>query len=289
MIDRFDFDNAGSSPSLAIILGTNEIASAIAVHLTTAGHASILSHDPFPPVIRRGMAFHDAVFGDRATVEHIEGERAETTREVAAVLRKPNHVAVTPLHLTDLIALLSPDILIDARMQKHRVTPDYRGIVRLTIGVGPNFAVGINCDIAVETRPAKNGTIVSAGRTDQADGISRCLGGIGGERFVYSDCPGRWHTAVDIGMRTFKDFVLGHLDGRPVRAPIDGLVRGIARDSTAVPSGVKLLEIDARGRDARWTGIDERGRAIAEATMTAIRLRASRGMMIDAVPGAFLN
>lgn len=49
---------------LAIILGTNEIASAIAVHLHRAGWACILSNDPFPPVIRRRMAFHDVLFGD---------------------------------------------------------------------------------------------------------------------------------------------------------------------------------------------------------------------------------
>jgi xanthine dehydrogenase accessory factor len=278
---------ADRSTPLAVILGTNEIASAVAVHLIAAGYSVILSHDSFPPVIRRGMAFHDALFGDRAVVEQIEGERAETAVEIASVLAKPCRVAVTPLHLTDLIATFSPQILIDARMQKHRVTPDYRGIVRLTIGIGPNFAVGVNCDIGVETHPAKNGTIVRDGRTDQADGISRLLGSVGGERFVYSDRQGRWHTPVDIGMRTFKGFVLGHLDGLPVRAPIDGVLRGIVRDSTAVPAGVKLLEIDARGRRATWTGIDERGRAIAEATIIAVRLHASQRVMMDAAAGPY--
>src|SRR5271165_1229167 len=48
---------------LVIVLVTNEIASATAVRLTWEGHGVILSHDPFPPVIRRGMAFHDALFG----------------------------------------------------------------------------------------------------------------------------------------------------------------------------------------------------------------------------------
>src|SRR5271165_1414919 len=101
--------------SLALVLGTNEIASAIAAHLRTAGHRVILSHDTFPPVIRRAMAFHDALFGDRAIVEGIEGERAETTLEVAAVMKMPCRVAVTPLHLTDLVASFSPKILVDAR------------------------------------------------------------------------------------------------------------------------------------------------------------------------------
>jgi hypothetical protein len=262
-----------------VILGTNEIASAVAVNLIALGYSVILSHDPFPPVMRRAMAFHDALFGDEAVVEGVEGERAETAREIAAVLAKPSHVAVTQLHLTDLIALFFIKVLVDARMQKHRTTPDFRGIVDVTVGLGPHFAVGVNCDVAVETRPAKTGTVVRFGETDLADGVSRSLGGMGAERFVYSDHKGRWHTPLEIGMRVFKGIVVGHLDGQAVPAPIDGVLRGLLRDSTSVPAGVKLLEIDARVRDARWTGTDERGRAIAEATIKAIRLRELRPAM----------
>jgi len=261
---------------LAVVLGTNETASAVAVNLTVFGYSVILSHDPFPPVIRRGMAFHDALFDDRAVVDQIQGERAETAVEIASVLTKPGRVAVTPLHLTDLIAVLSFKVLVDARLQEHRVIPDLRGIADATIGLGPNFTIGINCDIAVETSPAKSGTVVRFGQTDPADGAAQPLGAAGAERVVYTDHQGRWHTPLEIGTRVFKGFVVGHLDGQPVPAPVDGLLRGLVRDSTLVPSGVELLEIDTRGRNAKWTGIDERGRAIAEATVTAIRLRALR-------------
>jgi xanthine dehydrogenase accessory factor len=281
-------DGARPSRPRALVLGTNEIASAVAVHLVAAGHAVILSHDAFPPVIRRAMAFHDALFGDRAVVEAIEGERADTAAEIASVLAKPGRVAVTLLQLAALVTTLHPRILVDARMQKRRVTPDQRGVAGLTVGLGPNFAVGVNCDIAVETRPVRIGTIVTAGGTDRADGISRALGGVGRERFVYSDRHGVWHTAVDIGMRTFKGFVAGHLDGAPVHAPIDGVLRGIVRDSTVVAAGVKLLEVDARGRDARWTGIDERGRVIAEATLKAIGLHAVKPVAQDAAIGPWV-
>ena len=271
------------SPPLIVVLGTNEIASAVAVHLRAAGYGVILCHDAFPPVIRRAMAFHDTLFGDRMVIEGIEGERAETTAEIAAAVRMPRRVAVTPLGLGDVIGFLSPPILVDARMQKRRVTPDYRAVVRLAVGLGPNFTVGKNCDIAVETRPAKNGTMVRQGETDQPDGMARPLGGFGRERFAYSAGAGHWHTRIEIGMRTFKGFVLGHLDGVPVHAPIDGVVRGIARDSTSVPSGVKLVEIDARGRDAKWTGIDDRDRAIAECTTKTIELHGSQQALMDAV------
>jgi xanthine dehydrogenase accessory factor len=281
MIGGFSSDGANSSRPLALILGTNEIASAVAVHLVTEGYSAVLSHDPFPPVIRRAMAFHDALFGDRAAVEGIEGERAETAVEIVSTLAKAGSVAVTPLSLADVIAIAPPRLLIDARMQKRRVTPDHRGMAAVTVGLGPNFAAGVNCDIAIETRPVRIGTIVREGWTDEADGVSRPLGGFGGERFVYSHRDGIWRTPVDIGMRTFKGFVVGHLDGVAVQAPIDGFLRGVVRDSTVVAAGVKLLEVDARGRNASWTGIDERGRAIAEATVTALGQHAERCLAKD--------
>ena len=73
--------------------------------------------------------------------------------------------------------------------------------------------------------------------------------------------------------------MLGHLSGVPVLAPRDGILRGIVRDGSEVPAGVKLLEIDPRGRDAQWTGTDRRGRAIAEATAAAVGFRTARRVM----------
>ncbi len=60
------------------------------------------------------------------------------------------------------------------------------------------------------------------------------------------------------------------LDGLPIQAPMDGFLRGIARDGVHAALGVKLVEIDPRGRASNWTGTDERGRAIAEAVVRAI-------------------
>jgi xanthine dehydrogenase accessory factor len=147
--------------------------------------------------------------------------------------------------------------------------------------------VGVNCDVAIETRPATSGTIVMHGKTEAADGMAPLLGGIGKERFVYSGREGRWHTPIEIGMRVFKGFVVGHLDGATVHAPIDGRVRGIVRDATRVPQGVKLLEIDPRGARAKWTGIDERGRAIGQATLKAMRLYAAESERLEALIGPY--
>lgn len=271
----------------AIVLGTNEIASAIAVRLCWERFRVVMSHDPNPPVIRRGMAFHDALYDDRAEVDGIAGRRAETALELIDALGAPGRVAVTHLQLTDLITLRSPSVIVDARMQKHRATPDLRGVASLAIGVGPKFTARQNCDIAVETHPTETGEVVESGETRPADGVARALGGAGKERFVYSAYEGLWRTPLDIGALVFRGFVVGYHDGLPARAPMDGYLRGIARDGVHAPAGAKLVEIDPRGRGASWTGTDERGRAIATAVIEAIDIAQTRGGAVVARPSAF--
>lgn len=256
---------------LAVILGTNEIASAVGVYLHRAGYCVVLSHDSHPPVMRRKMAFYDALFTDFVRVENVIGERADDTMAVFNALRAPRHVLVTWLGLLDLLPMREIDVLIDARMQARDITPDLRGMTRLSIGLGPGFAPAVNCDVAIETKPGICGQIVRDGWAVAGDDTPSPLGGVGAERFVYSPYEGRWHTPVEIGTRIYKGFVVGHLSGTPITAPYDGILRGIVRDGSDVPAGIKLVEVDPRGRHAQWTGIDDRGQTIAQATLTAIR------------------
>jgi xanthine dehydrogenase accessory factor len=250
----------GQKRPFALILGTNEVASAIAAHMSRFGWAAALSHDPFPPVTRRQMSFHDCLFGERIVLDSVAAERAETSLELVGLLDRSQSVAVTPLQFHDLVALRMPDALVDARMQPQRVVPDLRHLAGLTIGVGPHFADKRNCDIAIASEPA------AADRLEQ----------VGAARFVHAPRRGLWHTAVDIGVRVFKGFVVGHLDGEPIEAPLDGVLRGVVRDGLLVPAGVELLEIDPRGRAAKWKGVEEATELIASAVVRAVRVELAK-------------
>lgn len=257
----------------AVILGTNEIASAVAVQLHRRGYRVILSHDPHPPVIRRKMAFHDALFGDEIAIDGVLAERVDTSIEVRARLGQTDGVLITELGLLDLIVIRTIDVLVDARMQKYQTKPDLRRLARSTVGLGPGFAGDTNCDVAVETRPDRAGRIILHGATEAAGGLPSRLGNAFGERFARAEANGRWHTAIEIGTRVFKDFVIGHLGNAPVRAPFDGILRGVVRDGTEVPAGAKLLEIDPRGRRANAASFDSRINVIARAVVKALSAR----------------
>ncbi|WOJ88892.1 xanthine dehydrogenase [Methylocapsa polymorpha] len=274
---------------LAVVLGTNEIASAVAVFLSRFGRAVALTHDPLAPVIRRGMAFYDALYDDAPLIEATAAARIESASELFEIASREDQVAVTSLGLTDLLVLGPLDVIVDARMHKRGVMPRLRGLARVTIGLGPGFTARGNCDVAIETRPDRAGLVLRDGATEPQDSAPSQLGGVGVERFVYTHAAGRWRSALDIGARVFKGVILGHLDGAPVAAPIDGILRGLARDGAEMPAGVKLVEVDPRGRASKWTGIDERARAIGEATVRAIMLCESERMIFEPRSSLFMD
>lgn len=270
-------DHESRRPPAAVVLGTNEIASAVAHRMLRAGFGVIMTHDPDLPVIRRGMAFHDALYGDLVSLEGLSAICIDGAALAYLTACRCDRVVVTELGLVDLLAIARFDVLIDARMNKYAEIPDLRHLADVSMGLGPGFSVGVNCDVAIETHPTRSGTILEHGLTTPADHMPARLGRAGHERLVYSDRSGLWHSAHEIGMRAFRGMVIGHLAGRAVSAPIDGIVRGLARDGIEVPKDVKLLEIDPRPRgEAAWTGIDERARPIAEAAVTAA-MRHSEG------------
>ncbi len=259
-----------SRPPLAVLIGTNEVASAIAVHLGHAGWGVVLSHDPMPPVLRRGMAFHDALWGEGPALEGVSAIAVESLIEMLAVTASTEAVAVTRMGLVDLMPLGRFDLLVDARLQKYAVTPDLRPFAAATIGLGPGFSAGVDCDVAVETRPDRLGHLLTRGSTAAPDGSPPLLGDHGEERFVRAEEAGHWRTAFSIGTRVFRGQIVGRIGREPIPAPMDGVLRGLVRDDTEVPAETKLIEIDPRGRwQAQWSGIDPRGAVIARAVVRA--------------------
>ena len=134
--------------------------------------------------MRRKMAFHDALFADFACVETVIGERVDTSMDVFNALRAPRNVLVTWLGLLDLLPVCEVDVLIDARMQTRDITPNFRGMARLSIGIGPGFSTAANCDVAIETCPDRIGQIVRDGCSAAEDRPTQ-LGGVGAEQTNY--------------------------------------------------------------------------------------------------------
>lgn len=253
------FSSTQIARPLAIVLGLNEIASAVAVSLHHAGYSVIMAHDPGCLCIRRGMAFFDALFDGRATLGGVAAASVDSTLAARLQLKAQECISVTRLDLSELLIVGNAHVLVDARMSPDVVTPQLRKLARFAIGIGSWFAAGEDCDAAV----------AESARPKKSKGSSLTV--------IRAPVAGRWHTSLDIGMRIYKDFQLGHVGPTIVKAPIDGVLRGMARDDTNVPAGAELIEIATCGAEVRWWGLNARGVHIGEEVLRALqRLGAER-------------
>lgn len=257
-------------PSFVVVLGSDEIASAIAVRLTRAGRRVVMVRDPADTVTARGMAFDDAAHGEAVTLDGIVGLRAESSFEIAGIVTEPRQSALVDLDLNEVLAIRPPDALVDARRGRREERVDLRGLATVVVGIGAGFIAGVHCDAAVDARDGTAGRVTWDGSSGDADFEDESASARGRMAAMAAPCAGRWRTPFDIGRRIYRGMTVGRVDGEAVVAPFDGRVIGIVRDDALVRSGIRLVDIDPPGGRAPWRGIDPRGREIGEGVLRAL-------------------
>lgn len=236
---------------VALVLGAGAIASAIAVRLHMYGWGVVLSHDTHTPILRRTMAFYDALFGDEVVLDGVTGIRGGTTLKVDRVLRCPGTVAVTALDLMDLMVLGPFDLLVDARLRDAETRPDLRWLAQVSFGIGAGWSGGVNCDVAVRL-PLEKKEVSSV---------------------VHAPASGIWHSAIEPGMRVFRAMALGKAGESTLYAPCDGIALGVLRDGLVATVGMALVDLIPHMRFAPQGSSDPVGRKIGEMVAETARQR----------------
>jgi hypothetical protein len=254
-----------------VVLGSDDIGSAVAHALFSAGWPVVLARDVAVPVLRRGMAFDDALERGEVELAGVRGRAAATVLAIVQLLRNGHVVPVTAIPPDDLLCLGLGRGVVDARRRPRERKADLRSLAGFAIGLGPGFDAGVNVHIAIETAPEVAGAVLCAGPTRDAPGRSEPIAGIGPERFSRAPHAGTWLTSACIGDVVAAGTLVGFCGGDGVCAPLDGRLRGLVRDGTTVRRAAKLLEVDPRGEDAWWSGITPRTAAIAAGTLEAVR------------------
>lgn len=246
-----------------LVRGIGDVGSAVAHALHSAGHGVAIHDSPRPTTHRRGMAFTDAAYDGRATLEGIEAVRIGAASDVATT----SGVAVYTGAFDDLANNGTWDVLIDARMRKRSHAEDQRPLARLVIGLGPGFTVGENCHRAVETGWEQLGTLVDAGSTAPLRGEPRTILGHARDRLIYAPRAGLFSSTRRIGDAVTQGESIATIDGETLTAPLTGVLRGLTRSGYSVEAGTKVVEVDPRGDPASAFGLGERPRRIAEAVL----------------------
>lgn len=253
-----------------VIKGGGEMASGIAVRLYRAGFRRIVMMEtPCPMAVRRTVSFCEAVYDGEQRVEDIPARRADRPEEIRALWDKGTlAVAVDPEWR--LIPRIRPEMTIDAILAK-RNTGTATNEAPLVVALGPGFTAGVDAHYVIETNRGHSlGRVYAKGQAQPNTGIPGNIGGYTSERVLRAPGEGLVAACREIGAFVRAGETVCAVDGVPVAASIDGIVRGCIRPGSRVRSGQKLGDVDPRGdRECCYT-VSDKARALGGAVLETL-------------------
>jgi len=261
-----------------IIRGGNDIASAVAHRLFSAGYPVVILEAPQPLTVRRGMAYASAVYGGRVTLDGVTAEHAPTVERVLEQLRSRSAIPVATVGAEEILFILQPRVIVDSRLRKKERSTSRVTDAPLVIGLGPGFTAGVEAHLVIETNRGPNlGRIITEGEADPYTGEPVEIAGHSKDRYLYAPRPGIFRTPLDLGSHVEAGQVVGLVDGESLTAKVSGIIRGIVKDGLRVQAGTKLVDIDPRGDPNYLSELSKKAWIIADAVLTAIRRQVTTG------------
>ena len=160
-----------------LIRGAGDLATGVAITLKRSGFKVLMTEVPEPMVIRRSVAFANAVFEGETTVE-----------DETAVLVKPEDF--TSWLKNDIIGVMvdpetkikkdyQPDVIVDGTLAKKNLGNKV-GDAPVVIILGPGVIAGTDCDLVIETKRGHYlGNQIRVGEAIKNTGIPGIIGGYG--------------------------------------------------------------------------------------------------------------
>jgi xanthine dehydrogenase accessory factor len=249
-----------------LIRGGGDLASGVAWRLRRAGFPVVITELAAPLTIRRSVAFSTAVTDGEVRVEGMRAKRVASPDDAVAVARSGTIAVLVDPGIPDVGAA----VVVDARMAKRNLGTGI-GDADLVVGLGPGFEAGVDCHAVVETkRGHRLGRALWKGSAEPNTGTPGTVGGRGADRVIHAPTDGTVAWEVSIGDVVAAGERMGSVGGAPIRAPFDGLVRGLIAAGSDVPRGRKIADVDSR-RDPRAAGeISDKALAVGGGVLEAV-------------------
>ena len=260
--------------NLIIVRGGGDLATGTIYKLKKSGFPVLILEVPRPSAIRRNVAFCEAVYQGRQTVEDMTCHKAESLAQAKQFLNV-GKLAVLVDPDGESIRSLKPMAVVDAILAKKNLGTN-RNMAPITVALGPGFVAGADVDAVIETKRGHNlGRVIWEGAAAPNTGIPGIIGGYGKERVIHCPDKGIVRNVKKITDTVSKGEVIAFVeteDGTvPVEASLDGILRGLIRDGYPVNAGFKMADIDPRVEeyDNCFT-ISDKARCIAGGVVEAI-------------------
>jgi xanthine dehydrogenase accessory factor len=254
---------------VVVIKGAGEMATGIAHRLYRSRIQQIVMTEiPEPVTVRRTVAFSEVVYEKEMTVEGVQAELVEKVDKARDIWKKGRIAVVVDPEWKD-ISVLRPDIVIDAIMAKRNLGTK-RTEAPFVVGVGPGFSAPGDVHVVVESNRGHNlGRVIYNGAAEPHTGVPGPTMGYTSERVLRSPHEGFVRHVKSLGNSVKKGDIILYVDGTPVQAPIDGLLRGLIRE-IRIMGNEKIGDIDPRDIKEYCFSITEKARAIGGGVLEAI-------------------
>lgn len=257
-----------------IVRGGGDLATGTIYKLYKSGFSILVLEIPAPSAIRRNVAFSEAVYEGRQQVEDVTCFLAGSLEEAEEFLAENKLVMLVDPegHAID---QFKPLAVIDAILAKKNLGT-HKNMAPITIGLGPGFTAGKDVDAVIETKRGHHlGRVLLEGSAAPNTGIPGIIGGYGKERVIHSPAKGILKNIAKITDTVSKGDTIAMVetaDGSvPVKATLDGLLRGLIRDGYPVSKGFKIADIDPRAEEYNnCFTISDKARCIAGGVLEAV-------------------
>ncbi|MBX5493167.1 MAG: EF2563 family selenium-dependent molybdenum hydroxylase system protein [Chloroflexi bacterium] len=258
-----------STSGLIVIKGAGDLASGVAVRLWRAGLRVLMTEIAEPTVVRRTVAFAEAVFAGETRVEGIVARRADDLAEIEAILAAEAIPVLVDPEAT-VVRLLRPTVVIDAIMAKRNVGTRIDD-APVVIALGPGFVVGVDCHAVVETQRGHYlGRALYQGAALPDTGVPGSIGGYTRERVLRAPRAGRLERPAAIGSHVEPGDVVAWVDGAPVRSAIAGTLRGLVCEGVRVAAGMKVGDVDPRAARDHCFTVSDKSLAVGGGALEAV-------------------
>ena len=259
---------------LIIVRGGGDIATGTIYKLYQCGFPVLVLEIPTPSAIRRNVAFSEAVYQGQQTVENVTCVLAKNLEEAKSLLAEGKLVMLIDPK-GDCMEEMNPLAVVDGILAKKNLGT-HRDMAGITVALGPGFEAGKEVDAVVETmRGHTLGRVIYEGAAIKNTGVPGMIGGYTKERVIHSPAKGILRNVRKITDTVKQGEVIAVIETEagevPVKATIDGLLRGLIRDGYPVTEGFKIADIDPRIQeyDNCFT-ISDKARCIAGGVLEAI-------------------
>jgi xanthine dehydrogenase accessory factor len=224
---------------------------------------------PQPLAVRREVSFCEALYGGKKEVDGVIAVRTEGKEEIQRAWAQ-GKIAVLVDPRWETIGALTPQVVIDAILAKKNLGTTMQE-APLVIGLGPGFSAGKDVHVIIETNRGHNlGRLIVSGAAEANTGIPGEIGGYAAERVLRAPRGGIFRTKRQIGELVRRGDIVGDVAGEELRAGIDGMIRGLLKEGTETPHGMKLGDIDPRGKREYCFTVSDKALAIGGAALEAI-------------------